>query len=190
DTTTALEQDPIYRFKQDFIRRNNMIVWRFHDHLHARKPDAVFAGFTRMLGWQQYEMADTPTSFNIPPRRFADLAREVQTKLKTRSMRVIGDSEMMVSKIGRGSHDLGNHIRNFQRFDVLISGEVREWDTVEYVRDLVLSGQKKGLLLIAHERWEEHGMKECADWLRTFISEVPIEFVPSGEPFWIPGVSI
>lgn len=40
--------------------------------------------------------------------------------------------------------------------------------------------------LIAHERGEEPGMKECADWLRTFTHEVPVEFIDSGEPFWIP----
>ena len=29
-------------------------------------------------------------------------------------------------------------------------------------------------------------MKECAAWLKTFITEVPVEFVPAGEPFWTP----
>jgi hypothetical protein len=26
----------------------------------------------------------------------------------------------------------------------------------------------------------------CADWLKSFISEVPIQFVPTPEPFWNP----
>ncbi len=29
-------------------------------------------------------------------------------------------------------------------------------------------------------------MKYCAEWLKSFISEVPIEFVPAAEPFWRP----
>jgi len=29
-------------------------------------------------------------------------------------------------------------------------------------------------------------MKYCADWLRSFIPEVPIEFIPTPEPFWNP----
>jgi hypothetical protein len=29
-------------------------------------------------------------------------------------------------------------------------------------------------------------MKYCADWLRGFVGEVPVEFVPAEEPFWRP----
>jgi len=29
-------------------------------------------------------------------------------------------------------------------------------------------------------------MKECAQWLKTFAPEVPIEYLPGGEPFWSP----
>jgi hypothetical protein len=29
-------------------------------------------------------------------------------------------------------------------------------------------------------------MEECARWLKTFVSEVPVEFVPAREPFWAP----
>ena len=39
---------------------------------------------------------------------------------------------------------------------------------------------------MGHVVSEELGMKECADWLRSFVPEVPIEFIPAGEPFWVP----
>jgi hypothetical protein len=29
-------------------------------------------------------------------------------------------------------------------------------------------------------------MKECARWLKTFIPDVPIEYLPGGEPFCSP----
>jgi hypothetical protein len=29
-------------------------------------------------------------------------------------------------------------------------------------------------------------MKYCADWLKGFVTEVPIDFVPAAEPFWRP----
>jgi hypothetical protein len=29
-------------------------------------------------------------------------------------------------------------------------------------------------------------MKECVRWLETFVKDVPVEFVPAREPFWIP----
>jgi hypothetical protein len=29
-------------------------------------------------------------------------------------------------------------------------------------------------------------MKYCAEWLKSFITEVPIGFIPAPEPFWSP----
>ena len=29
-------------------------------------------------------------------------------------------------------------------------------------------------------------MKYCAEWLRGFIGEVPVEFIPAMEPYWAP----
>jgi hypothetical protein len=29
-------------------------------------------------------------------------------------------------------------------------------------------------------------MEECTRWLKTFVSEVPVEFVPARQPFWLP----
>jgi hypothetical protein len=61
--------------------------------------------------------------------------------------------------------------------------EIREWDCVEYVRDAIALGERKGLILIAHERAEEAGMARCVEWLRTVSADVPVWFIPSGEPF-------
>jgi hypothetical protein len=33
---------------------------------------------------------------------------------------------------------------------------------------------------------EQAGMKYCAEWLKAFISDVPVEFVAAEEPFWSP----
>ena len=62
--------------------------------------------------------------------------------------------------------------------DVLICGEPGEWDAGEYVRDTVASGKKKGMIVVGHYMSEEGGMAECARWVKTFITEVPVEFLP------------
>ena len=33
---------------------------------------------------------------------------------------------------------------------------------------------------------EEAGMLEMAEWIRTFVPEVPVQLVRAGEPFWVP----
>jgi hypothetical protein len=70
--------------------------------------------------------------------------------------------------------------------DVIIAGEVREWESVEYARDKVFSGEKKGLILLGRIVSEEPGMKVCADWLKTFVSEVPVRHISAGDPYWRP----
>lgn len=69
------------------------------------------------------------------------------------------------------------------QIDLLIVSEAREWDSAEHIRDTVLSGQKKGALIISHETGEEAGMDNCAAWLKSFVSEVPIRFVETKDQF-------
>jgi len=50
--------------------------------------------------------------------------------------------------------------------------------------DSASTAQPKGLILLGHERSEGFGMDECATWLRTLVTEVPVTFIRAGEPFW------
>jgi putative NIF3 family GTP cyclohydrolase 1 type 2 len=184
DVTEHLASDPIYLRKQDFIRKNDLVIWRFHDHWHARKPDGIFLGFNKAMGWQEYQVGDNQMLYNLPPTTLEAVARELRDRLKLRSMRLIGDPRTRVSKLAQGTHDLSRIRAILANVDAIIVPEAREWASIEYARDLVTSGQKKGMILLAHESVEEPGMDECAKWLRTFITEVPVEFVPAGEPFW------
>jgi putative NIF3 family GTP cyclohydrolase 1 type 2 len=67
---------------------------------------------------------------------------------------------------------------------VLMVGETREWETVEYAADAVSEGRKKALIVIGHIPSEQMGMEECARWLKGFVKDVPVEFVPAKQPFW------
>jgi hypothetical protein len=42
------------------------------------------------------------------------------------------------------------------------------------------------LIVLGHVPSEEYGMEECVRWLKTFITEVPIQYLPGGDPFWRP----
>ena len=70
--------------------------------------------------------------------------------------------------------------------DVLVIGEAREWEGILYAQDAIAAGKPKGLIVLGHVISEENGMNECARWLKTFITEVPVEFIAAGEPFWSP----
>jgi putative NIF3 family GTP cyclohydrolase 1 type 2 len=68
--------------------------------------------------------------------------------------------------------------------DVSIAGENAEsGGNVEYVLDAQALGQPKAAILLGHMMSEDWGMREAAEWLRTFITDVSIEWIPAGEPF-------
>lgn len=189
DVVSDLRDDPLYQHKVNFIETNKMVVWRFHDHWHARRPDGIFAGWNRTLGWVNYAIQGTnPFSheYVVPETTFEQLAREMLTKLKMRSMRLVGDRKLRVSRVGIGGHYILQCMPLLSKVDVLLVFEAREWEVAEYVRDAIAAGEKKALIQLPHEGGEEAGMEECAQWLQTFVNEVPIKFIPSGDPFWIP----
>jgi len=68
----------------------------------------------------------------------------------------------------------------------VIAGEVREWESAEYARDVVRAGQPKGLILVGRIVSEEPGMALCARWLETIVPEVPVRHIPAGDPYWRP----
>jgi len=182
DQTTGLDSDPTYQAKQGFIRDHNLVIFRFHDHAHALRPDPLVAGSARMLGWTQYASPTEPRIYVLPATTLRALATDVARRLNARAIRVIGDPDMTVSRIalgpGYGVPPLTSAV------DVSVGGEAPEsGGNAEYVLDAAATGQKKGMILLGHMLSEDFGMKEVADWLRTFLADVPIEWVPAGEPF-------
>jgi hypothetical protein len=74
------------------------------------------------------------------------------------------------------------------RRNMVITHEPTFWTGNDDVRgfDANTAGLRKGLILIGHWVSEDQGMRLCADWLRSFVPEVPVEWIPAGDPFWRP----
>ena len=118
------------------------------------------------------------------------LGNQIKTKLNVRALRMVGDPAARFTKIGflPGAAGSARQIAILERDDVevLVVGETTEWETVEYTADAVSEGKRKALIIIGHIPSEQAGMQECTTWLKTFVSEVPIDFVPAKEPFVLP----
>jgi putative NIF3 family GTP cyclohydrolase 1 type 2 len=180
--------DPVWREKREFIEKHGMVVWRFHDHWHRRKPDGILAGMVHAMGWEKYQQEENPYFFTMSERTLEALAAEVAKKLGSPVLRVVGEPGMKVTRIAFSPGSAGfvreTHALEMDNVDVLLVGETREWETVEYAADAVSEGRKKALIVIGHIPSEQAGMEECARWLKTFVKDVPIEFVAAKQPFW------
>jgi putative NIF3 family GTP cyclohydrolase 1 type 2 len=192
DTTDNLKKqnDPVLAAKQAFIKEHDLVVWRFHDHWHARKPDGILLGMTHALGWEKFQSPTSEHLFVLPETTLDKMAESIKTRLDIRALRVVGDPKMKLTRVAflPGAAGSAKQIDLLERDDVevLLIGETPEWETVEYVADAVTEHKRKALVILGHIPSEQAGMEECARWLKTFITEVPVEFVPASEPFWRP----
>ena len=183
------ESDPVWAEKRAFIEKHDLVVWRFHDHWHMRKPDAIEAGMVHAMGWEKFQRPDNQYLFTLPEITVKELAQQVSQRLNSPVVRVVGDPGMKVTKIGFSPGSAGSereiHALEQDDVQVLLVGETREWETVEYAADAVSEGRKKALIVIGHIPSEQPGMDECARWLKGFVKNIPIEFVPAHQPFWL-----
>lgn len=181
------DSDPVFAAKRKFIEDHHLVVWRFHDYWHMRKPDGILTGVIRKLGWEKYQDPSNPYLFTIPETTVEQLSEELQKKLGLVAMRVVADREMKVKRLALSPGSAGftreAGALEMPDIDLLIVGETREWETVEYVADAIAEGRHKALILLSHVPSEQPGMDECATWLKTFVTEVPVEFVPTKDPF-------
>jgi putative NIF3 family GTP cyclohydrolase 1 type 2 len=183
------KSDPVWAEKRAFIEKHGLVVWRFHDHWHMRKPDGIEAGMVHALGWEKFQNPENQYLFTMPQTTLEELAKQVAKKLESPVVRVVGEREMKVTKVGFSPGAAGSereiHALEQDDVQVLLVGETREWETVEYAADAVSQGRKKALIVIGHVPSEQAGMEECASWLRGFVKAVRVEFVPARQPFWI-----
>jgi hypothetical protein len=74
--------------------------------------------------------------------------------------------------------------RRYSETDLMITGEVREWENTFYAADMFTAGEKRGLVTIGRVASEDPGMRACAAWLRSVVKEVPTRFIAAGDLYW------
>jgi putative NIF3 family GTP cyclohydrolase 1 type 2 len=181
--------DPIFTAKNELIARNNLVIFRLSDHWRMRRPDPLAQGIAAALGWTKYQHAGEPLHFEMPALTLETLVGNVKRGLNVRGgIRVVGDPHTTVQRVALlpGSTPIQATLKLLPTVDAIVAGEVREWESVEYARDKVFAGERKGLILVGRVVSEEPGMDICATWLKTFIPEVPIRHISAGDPYWRP----
>ena len=189
DSASPPSSDPVFAAKNELIKANNLVVWRFSDHWRLRTPDPFAQGVIDALGWAKYRTSDDPARVTIPPLTLEALAADVKTKLGARGgMRIVGSPRAGVQKIGvlPGSVPIQATLKLLPQVDAIVAGEIREWESSEYARDTVTAGIDKALILVGRALSEDPAMKVCADWLKTIAPEAPCRWMPIGDPYWRP----
>jgi putative NIF3 family GTP cyclohydrolase 1 type 2 len=182
--------DPVFAGKNAFIDKHNLVVFRLLDHWRQRQPDPFAQGVGSTLGWTAYRSPSDPRIYELPATKLEAVVAAVTKKLQSRGgLRVVGDPQTRVQRVGilPGSTPIQASLALLPQVDVILGGEVREWESVEYVRDKAFSGARKALILTGRVVSEEPGMSVCADWLKGLVPEIPVRHIAAGDPYWRPG---
>lgn len=184
DETSWLSEDPVYRYKSALLKKHNIAVWRNHDYIHRLTTDGVRAGVVEQLQWKKYATPGNPAVFNLPSGTLQGLIQHVKDRLGVPSVRFIGDPANSCKRVllMPGASGGRNQISAIAREqpDVVLCGEIAEWETAEYVRDARAKGQNVALIVIGHVASEEGGSAFLADWLNERVKGITATHVPAG----------
>lgn len=187
DEVAWLENDEVYKHKKDLLEKNKIVVWRFHDYIHSHKPDGVLMGVLIALGWEQYYNSGNPNILSIPSTTLGKLITHLKNKLGISHLKLVGDLSQECSHIALlpgaagGTSQIG--LLQKENPDVLICGEINEWETAEYIRDMRQMGSKTSLIILGHSVSEEPGLEWLVNWLQPQIPGVKITHIASEDPF-------
>lgn len=188
DETDWLENDEVFHHKKALLEKHQIAIWRFHDYWHRRQPDGIAEGNLKKLGWEKYYNPETPRLLRLPEAQplHAVLAH-IKAQFEIPSLKLVGDLQQSVLSIylAFGAIDSRMIIGAIQEYqpDLILSGETREWETVERVRDGRLMGKNTALLILGHEHSEAPGMEFAAEWIQKKIPDIKVSYLASGDPF-------
>lgn len=187
DDISAFNDDPVYQEKAKYIKDNNLVVFRFHDHIHRTNPDGIYEGMLNKLDWKKHSVNGSSTLFQFPETSLINFSDDLKNKLGLKTIRIIGNTDLKFTKVGLavGAPGGSTHIQMLRNpeIEVLVAGEAPEWETYLYANDAVAQGKNKAVIFLGHIKSEEAGMEYCAEWLQTFVKDIPILFIENNSNF-------
>ena len=181
--------DPVVKAKREFIEKNGLVVFRLRDHWQARKENDVVRGLAGALGWSARQVKNDDALYEVPPAPAEATVAWIRGKLNLRAgLRAVGDRNATIRRVllFPGSMTPATMWQRYSEVDMIVAGEVREWENTHYAADMFTAGEKRTLVTIGRVVSEEPGMRLCAAWLKTVVKEVPAKWIAVGDPYWRP----
>jgi len=179
--------DPVFKAKKEFIEKDGLVVFRLHDHWQSRKESDMTTGLAEALGWRKYRIKPDDVVYEIPAATAENIVALIRNKLNLRGgLRAVGDRKALVRRVMLypGVMTPATMWQRYSETDLMVTGEVREWENTTYAADMFSAGEKRALVTIGRVASEEPGMRACAEWLKTIVKEVPARWITAGDLYW------
>lgn len=179
--------DPVYLAKKAFIEENGLVVYRLRDQWQSQKGPEMISGLADALGWSSYRTPGEATLYDIPPASAEQVVALLRQKLNMQGgLRAVGDKTAQVQRVLLlpGFTTPAVMWARYNEADLLITGEVREWENTFYAADMFTAGEKRALVTLGRAVSEDPGMRLCAEWLKTMAGDIPVRWIPAGDLYW------
>ncbi len=180
--------DPTFKEKAAFIADHKLAIYRLPTRSGEPSPSAYSPLFTGQLA---RAMGLTPQGdgwfFTTPPITLGTLVQRAQSTVGAHGgLRVIGDLAMPVRQVCvvPGTTDLAATLPRLRQADVLVAGDLREWELVPYIADSRAAGHPKGLVALGRVLSEQPGTRALAAALRAAHPTLQVHFADINDPFW------
>jgi hypothetical protein len=181
-----LGDSPAMRAKQKLIRDRGLVVYRLTPRTVAGGDTSVEALAAR-LGWSRYRAAGQWPIYRPPALSLAALVALAQKRLGAEGgLRFIGDPAMRLASIllVPGTSEGVSTTQGLRHADALLTGDVREWELVEYVHDSAEAGLPKALVSTGRILSEQPFLERCSMAVKQGFPSVPLHDFMSADPFW------
>lgn len=179
--------DPVYLAKKAFIEDNGLVVYRLRDQWETQKKLEMTAGLADAIGWGEYRVSPDDGLYQIPAASAEQVVAALRQKLSIRGgLRAVGDKAAQVRRVLLlpGFTPPATMWSRYSEVDMLITGEVREWENTFYAADMFTAGEKRAFVTLGRVVSEDPGMRVCAEWLKTVAGSIPTRWISAGDLYW------
>jgi hypothetical protein len=164
-------------------------VFRLRDHSQARKENDMVTALAAALGWSSRRVKSDDALYDIPAATAEETVDLIRRRLSIRGgLRAVGDRKATIRRVLLHPGPMTPAImwQRYSEVDLVVAGEVREWENTFYAADIFTAGEKRALVTVGRVVSEDPGMRACAEWLKTVVKEVPSNWIGAGDPYWRP----
>ena len=144
-------------------------------------------GVLQAVGWEKYYDKSHRGLLNIQPTTLSVIIQLFESSLDIEHVRYIGEPAQVCKRVllipGAAGGKMQIHGLQQYQPDLLIVGELNEWETSEYIRDMRSLGKNTSLVVLGHVQSEEPGMKWLAEWLQPKVQGIRVTHLPSKDAF-------
>lgn len=180
---------PVALAKKEFIDSTGIVIFRYHDHMHARIVDQITEGELFYLGLNgNFDRTPYSASYTLrlnEPVTALELAKKMENQLNIKHVRIAGERNKKATKIAAcfGTPAGVFELLCSDDIEIVLTGEACEWKLSEYARDAAALGINKSLIVMGHIPSERDGMRLLAKRVEEKYTNLEVKYIECGEVY-------